>query len=72
MRTVLSSKQKVISGCVVWMQKFLLSPRISPSSAPSHSFQKEKESQGIKESWNQLQKTSETIEYNLGPNSTMS
>lgn len=72
MRTVLSSKHKVCSGCVVWMQEFLLSPRIFPSSAPSHSFQKEKESQGITESQNQLQKTSEIIKYNLGPNTIMS
>lgn len=28
MRTVLSSKHKVCSGCVVWTQEFLLSPRI--------------------------------------------
>lgn len=72
MRTVLSSTHKISSGCVVWMQKFLLSPRIFPSSAPSHSFQKEKESQGITESQNQLQKTSEIIEYNLGHDTTTS
>lgn len=72
MRTVLSSKHKVSSGCVVWMQKFLLSPRIFPSSASSHSFQNAKESQGITESQNQLLKTSEIIQYNLGPNIMMS